>query len=80
MAACAGMEKNLFKNLKEDDDLLFQELVSSPLPSADSPGEHRLMERFSAWTRLFLYDISTHYKEGKFPLSHPVYYHQPVFV
>jgi hypothetical protein len=65
MAACAGMEKNLFKNLKEDDDLLFQELVSPPLPSSHSPGEHRLRERFSAWTRLFLYDISINQKEEK---------------
>jgi hypothetical protein len=57
LAACAGMEKNLFKNLKEDDDSLFQELTSTPLPPANSTGEYRLKERLSAWTRLFFYDI-----------------------
>ncbi|MFH0724952.1 MAG: hypothetical protein V2B19_01115 [Pseudomonadota bacterium] len=67
MAACAGMEKNLFKNLKEDDDLLFEELASSTPPSSDSPGEHRVRERFSAWTRLFLFDISMNHKEKKTP-------------
>jgi hypothetical protein len=67
LAACTRMEKSLFKNLKEDDDSLFQELVTPPLRSDDSPGGHMLPERLAAWTRLFFYDILTSSKETPFP-------------
>jgi hypothetical protein len=67
MEVYSRKEKALFKNLKEDDDSLFQELRSTLLPRADSPGEHMLPQRLSAWTRLFFYDILINAEGGKFP-------------
>lgn len=56
---CAEIEKSLFKNLKEDDDSLFEELTATRLPPDNSAGDHMLMERVSAWTRLFFHDLTT---------------------
>lgn len=67
MDTCLGMEKNLFKHLKEDDDSLFQDLAFTPLPPADALGEHMLAERLSAWSRLFFYDILHNSDGEEFP-------------
>jgi hypothetical protein len=71
MATCIGMERNLFKHLKDDDDLLFQDLAFPLLPPAEAFGDHMLVERLSAWSRLFFYDILSYADGEQFP-PHPV--------
>jgi hypothetical protein len=73
LEACAGIEKNLFKHLKEDDDTLFEDLTHASLPPNNPAGDHMLPERVSAWTRLFFHDILINTaREGGF--SSPIFF------